>query len=132
MDINNRRIIDWASIIEQAVVNPTGSILIEEDNASDSTIRLRLNALHRPLNRRDETVLSRATFAAATTVVSVHDGNMSPCPVCRVLLRNGSGDASVCCRPVTCVHIFHRRCLSRWCMEYDTRCPICRQEIRPT
>ena len=47
------------------------------------------------------------------------------CPIC---LRDFNIEKSDVCRPVSCSHVYHRRCISGWLEQHET-CPLCRSDI---
>jgi len=46
------------------------------------------------------------------------------CPICLDLFRS---DQDI--REIPCQHIFHRRCLNRWYLNTQHRCPLCKAEF---
>ena len=49
--------------------------------------------------------------------------NISECPICYETIRSEAE-----CVTTTCDHVFHKMCLTRWCIEHNS-CPMCRTDL---
>lgn len=76
--------------------------------------------------------------------ISIVVSEPAPSSLCRSeTSRSSESDSAVCSvclegfgpgnfmRTTPCSHIFHSHCLEQWLMRYDTRCPMCQDNLRP-
>jgi hypothetical protein len=46
------------------------------------------------------------------------------CVICTDLFRLNEGK-----RTLVCGHVYHKKCIDKWILDYKTTCPLCRQKI---